>query len=625
MINEFWRLWRRQWFKRTVISVAVIVVALSLKAWSVYQAPNEPAPGSTQALLVELDEQGHKWQKETQPVSQLFADLQDGKVEGVVLGQTRVYVKTQAGQRYSVSDAKGLVSERLVNEFAKEGSAPFPLTSVPLSGFDLGRLVGIVFNTLLVGLIAYMVIPLLKTLLPFDVHRGGTDLTFNDVVGCHGAKEALLDIIQASEMRRAYRDAGARPPKGVLLVGPPGVGKTQLAKALATECGMNFISATGSDFTKSIVGQGVMTVRQLFNTARRNTPCIVFIDEMDGIGKRTQGGDAVATENNRIINRMLVEMDGFSSTEGIYVIGATNFIGSVDPAMLREGRFDRIVEIAPPNNDERLELLELYTGKLNNLGLMNLDDVSRRCIGLTPAAIAAVVNLAAVRSVRAGSRTITQEHLLQAIETHRIGEVRVGAYAMTDEVRRRVSIHEAGHAVANVLLGLGQLEKVSLLPRGQALGVTLVTPAEDRRLVTRTQLEREMQMLLAGRVAERIVLGDESSGAADDLHRATEIAIAMAAEFGMAGMGQMASARALRAASIPLSAEQMVKSANRLLEAADCACEKMLVEIKPALLQIAESLNEKEEILGEEVEGILALVQRSPASEQGLQLAVNKG
>ncbi|HGM8089287.1 TPA: AAA family ATPase [Pseudomonas aeruginosa] len=409
-------------------------------------------------------------------------------------------------------------------------------------------------------------------------------------------------------MRKAYQKAGAKPPKGVLLVGPPGTGKTLLAKALATECGLNFIAATGSDFTKPMVGAGVLAVRQLFRTARENAPCIVFIDEIDGIGARRQGGDAVETENNRIINRFLVEMDGFDNSKGVYVIGATNFGASLDPAMMREGRFDRTVEITAPNHLERLELLQLYSSKLN-LGDVDLDEVSRRCMGLSPAAIAAVVNLAAIRSVRVGNSTINQENLLKAIEIHRMGEVSSGGACTTESVRRRVAVHEAGHAVATVLLDLGKLEKVSLLPRGNALGVTMITPEEERRLVSKTQLERELQMLLAGRLAERLILGDVSSGAADDLHRASEIALAMVTDYGMSPTSIL-SLKAVRSANVGHTKVDPVAAANELLMLAERDFSKILREAQDQLEEIADVVFEQEEVSGETVEQILAPVKK---------------
>ncbi|HGM7876970.1 TPA: AAA family ATPase [Pseudomonas aeruginosa] len=607
-MHKFWRLWRHTWFKCTVIVAAAAAVYGGVIGFEHYSEPNTPVAGSTQALLSELDENSREWTKERQPASRLFSDLQDSKVSGVVIGSSMVFVKTKDSERYSVNDVKGVIGDRLLLENGKGGAEVFPLTTTPEVIINLSRILGQVGNVVLLGLLIFILKPLLETLFPVKVVRGGTDVSFKDVVGCHTAKEALFDIIQSTEMRKAYQKAGAKPPKGVLLVGPPGTGKTLLAKTLATECGLNFIAATGSDFTKPLVGAGVLAVRQLFKTARENAPCIVFIDEIDGIGARRQGGDAVETENNRIINRFLVEMDGFDNSKGVYVIGATNFGASLDPAMMREGRFDRTVEITAPNHQERLELLQLYSSKLN-LGDVDLNEVSRRCMGLSPAAIAAVVNLAAIRSVRVGNSTINQENLLKAIEIHRMGEVSSGGACVSESVRRRVAVHEAGHAVATVLLDLGRLEKVSLLPRGNALGVTMITPEEERRLVSKTQLERELQMLLAGRLAERLILGDVSSGAADDLHRASEIALAMVADYGMSPISIL-SLKAIRSANIAQTKGDPVAAANELLMQAERDFSKILREAKEQLEEIADVVFEQEEVSGETVEQILAPVKK---------------
>lgn len=622
-MHKFWRLWRHTWFKYTVIVAAVAGVYGGLTGFEHYSEPNTPVAGSTQALLSELNDNNYDWRKERQPASRLFTDLQDSKVSGVVIGNSMVFVKTKDSERYSVNDVKGVIGDRLLLENGKGGAEVFPLTTIPEGGINLGRILGYLGNVAMLGLLVFILKPLLETLFPVKVVRGGTDVSFKDVVGCHTAKEALFDIIQSTEMRKAYQKAGAKPPKGVLLVGPPGTGKTLLAKALATECGLNFIAVTGSDFTKPLVGAGVLAVRQLFKTARENAPCIVFIDEIDGIGARRQGGDALDTENNRIINRFLVEMDGFDNSKGVYVIGATNFGASLDPAMMREGRFDRTVEISAPNHHERLELLRLYSSKLN-LGEVDLDEISRRCMGLSPAAIAAIVNLAAIRSVRVGVSAINQENLLKAIEIHRMGEVSNGGACASDSVRRRVAVHEAGHAVATVLFDLGKLEKVSLLPRGNALGVTMITPKEERRLVGKTQLEREMQMLLAGREAERLILGDVSSGAADDLHRASEIALAMVTDYGMSPTS-IVSLKAIRSASIAMTKLDPVAAANDLLMLAERDISKLLREVKVELEEITDVVFEEEEVSGETVEMILASTKKRLLGESTDSKAVAIG
>jgi cell division protease FtsH len=434
---------------------------------------------------------------------------------------------------------------------------------------------------------------------------------FSDVIGAGEAKHALQDIVDYLKDPRRYRDIGARAPCGVLMLGGPGVGKTLLAKALAGECGARFIATNGSEFTSKFYGVGVQKVKKLFETARKNAPCILFIDEIDGIAKRTSSGAGPAeSESNRIINQLLVEMDGFEANEGVIVVGATNLEDNLDEALLREGRFDRRVHVKLPDVRDRSAIFRLYTGKLRTEGTIDHEQLSRLTTGLSPATIAHIVNHAALVAARAGSRSVTMGHLMEAIETTRIGELNGAERALGERERRYIAVHEAGHALVSAVLGYGKVEKVTILPRGGALGVTLVTQEEDQTLVLRSDMEKHIQMLLGGRNAELAVFDEASSGASQDLQQASKLALDMVGRYGFGQDGALFSIGALPAQHASRQVAAAVRQANQLLEGLNLKCQQIMRAHRDALDAIAEELLAHETVSGERVQALIA--QRAP-------------
>jgi cell division protease FtsH len=358
--------------------------------------------------------------------------------------------------------------------------------------------------------------------------------TFADVAGYFGVKQEISEVVEFLKTPGRYKDIGALIPKGILLVGPPGTGKTMLARAVAGEAGVPFFSVSGSDFMEMFVGVGASRVRDLFATARKQSPAIVFIDEIDSIGrKRGAGVGGGHDEREQTLNQMLNEMDGFDPTEGVVVIAATNRPDVLDPALLRPGRFDRQIVVPLPDLDERLPILQVHSKDKPLDPSVNLEMVARGTPGMSGADLANLVNESALHAVRRHSVTIGMEDFENARDRVLMGQQRDTMVLMDDE-RERIAFHESGHALlAYVLDKTDPLHKITIIPRGMALGVTMTLPEEDRHIMSRQHLEDSLCMRMGGRVAELLVYGDLSTGAADDLQRNTELARRMVREWGM--------------------------------------------------------------------------------------------
>ena len=358
--------------------------------------------------------------------------------------------------------------------------------------------------------------------------------TFADVAGYFGVKQEISEVVEFLKTPARYKDIGALIPKGILLVGPPGTGKTMLARAVAGEAGVPFFSVSGSDFMEMFVGVGASRVRDLFATARKQSPAIVFIDEIDSIGrKRGAGVGGGHDEREQTLNQMLNEMDGFDPTEGVVVIAATNRPDVLDPALLRPGRFDRQIVVPLPDLDERLPILQVHAKEKPLDPTVNLAMVARGTPGMSGADLANLVNEAALHAVRRNSITIGMEDFENARDRVLMGQQRDTMVLMDDE-RERIAFHESGHALlAYVLDKTDPLHKITIIPRGMALGVTMTLPEEDRHIMSRQHLEDSLCMRMGGRVAELLFYGDLSTGAADDLQRNTELARRMVREWGM--------------------------------------------------------------------------------------------
>lgn len=367
------------------------------------------------------------------------------------------------------------------------------------------------------------------------------EVTFDDVAGIDEAVEELREVVDFLKNPERYHRLGGRIPKGVLLVGPPGTGKTLLAKAVAGEAGVPFFSLSGSDFVEMFVGVGAARVRDMFQQAEQRAPCIVFIDELDALGK-TRGSGQIGghDEREQTLNALLVEMDGFGTNSGIIIMAATNRPETLDPALLRPGRFDRHVLVDRPDVSGREEILEVHLQKIKVDEDVNVKQVAAITSGFVGADLANIVNEAALLAARNGKKAVGMVELNEAVERSSAG-LEKKSRIMQPEEKLRVAYHESGHAlVAYSLPNTDPVHKVSIIPRGlAALGYTMQRPEQDRFLMTKSELESRIQVLLAGTVAEEMVFEDISSGAQNDLERCTEIARSMVMDFGMSRLGRV--------------------------------------------------------------------------------------
>jgi cell division protease FtsH len=367
------------------------------------------------------------------------------------------------------------------------------------------------------------------------------DITFEDVAGIDEAVEELREVVEFLKTPEKYQMLGGRIPKGVLLVGPPGTGKTLLAKAVAGEAGVPFFSLSGSDFVEMFVGVGAARVRDMFQQAEQKAPCIIFIDELDALGKtRGSGNIGGHDEREQTLNALLVEMDGFNSNSGVIVMGATNRPETLDAALLRPGRFDRHVLVDRPDVAGRVEIIEVHLQNIKVDADVDVRALAAITSGFVGADLANMVNEAALLAARKGQKVVTMADFNEAVERSSAG-LEKKSRIMQDEEKLRVAYHEAGHAiVASSLPNTDPVHKVSIIPRGlAALGYTMQRPEQDRFLMTQGELESRIQVLLGGTVAEEITFSDISSGAQNDLERATEIARSMVMDFGMSRLGRI--------------------------------------------------------------------------------------
>ena len=367
------------------------------------------------------------------------------------------------------------------------------------------------------------------------VAESGNKTTFKDVAGCDEAKEELAEIIDFLKAPQKFRDIGGRIPKGVLLVGPPGTGKTLLARAVAGEAGVAFFQISGSDFVEMFVGVGAARVRDLFAEAAKRSPCIVFIDELDAIAK-SRGGNYMPTNDEReqTLNQILVEMDGFDNHSGVILMAATNRPEVLDPAILRPGRFDRQIVVDRPDVKGREEILRVHARGVKMDPSIDFKTIASRTPGISGADLANIVNEAALLAVRKGQTVVTKDCFEDAIDRVVAGLARKNR-VISEQEKRTIAIHEVGHAlVARYTPGADKVHRISIIPRTSgALGFTLQVPAEDRHLLTKGQLKNLIRVLLGGRAAEKIIIGEVTAGAQDDLRRASDIVRRMIGEFGM--------------------------------------------------------------------------------------------
>jgi cell division protease FtsH len=458
------------------------------------------------------------------------------------------------------------------------------------------------------------------------------DVTFNDVAGVDEAKQELVEVIDFLKEPGKFTHLGGKMPKGILLVGPPGTGKTLLAKAVAGESHVPFFSMSGSEFVEMFVGLGAARVRDLFEQAKQKAPCIIFIDELDALGKaRGFGSFGGHDEREQTLNQLLVEMDGFDPNVGVILMAATNRPEILDPALLRPGRFDRHILVDRPDKKGREEILNVHLKKVTVARDLDIEKIAAMTPGMVGADLANLVNEAALLAVRRGKKEVTMSEFQEAVERVMAGLEKKNRLINKEE-RKIVAYHELGHAlVALSLPGTDPVHKISIIPRGiAALGYTMQVPTEDRFLMKRTELLNKIATLLGGRAAEEIVFGDISTGAHNDLSKATDIARSMVKEYGMsATMGQVYFSRE----KSPLFLEAGMQGGAEYSEATAETIDKEIKEIisvqykraldilgekKDVMDKGAEVLLEKEKIEGEELKALMGLTG-TPSPDAGIQ------
>ncbi len=444
-------------------------------------------------------------------------------------------------------------------------------------------------------------------------------VTFADVAGAEEAKQELEEVVEFLKHPKKFNDLGARIPKGVLLFGPPGTGKTLLARAVAGEAGVPFFSISGSDFVEMFVGVGASRVRDLFEQAKKSAPCIVFIDEIDAVGRQRGAGlGGGHDEREQTLNQLLVEMDGFGVNEGIIIIAATNRPDILDPALLRPGRFDRHIVVDKPDVKGRQEILKVHTKGKPVDKEANLEVLARRTPGFTGADLSNLVNEAALLSARRNKKRIGMEELEESVERVVAGPERKSK-VISEKDKKLTAYHEAGHALVGMLLpNADPVHKVSIIPRGRAGGYTLMLPKEDRNYATRSELTEQLRTLLGGRVAEAVILEEISTGAQNDLERATELARKMICEFGMSEVlgpitfGRRQDTQVFLGRDISRDrnyseevAYSIDKEVRRLIEEAYEKTEQLLRENVAKLHLIASALIERETLEASELEQLM--------------------
>ena len=442
-----------------------------------------------------------------------------------------------------------------------------------------------------------------------------------DVAGVDEAKDELLEVIEFLKTPEKFTRIGGRIPKGVLLVGPPGTGKTLLARAIAGEAAVPFFSISGSEFVEMFVGVGAARVRDLFENAKGKAPCIIFIDELDALGKARGTGPMAHEEREQTLNQLLVEMDGFDPRVGVIILAATNRPEILDQALLRAGRFDRQVLVDRPDRSGREAILQIHSKAVKLADDVALDKIAAMTPGMVGADLANVINEAALLAVRRNRETVEQADLEEAVERVVAG-LEKKSRVLSKEERKRVAHHEVGHAlVAMMIPGSDPVQKISIIPRGiAALGYTMQLPTEDRYLLTRTELEGRIAVLLGGRVAEELIFGEASTGAADDLQKATNIAKRMIKDY---GMSETLGTVALEPSGQPIfltpnepasretyseeTAKEIDQEVRRLIDSQQTRVQALLTELKPVLIQGAEKLLAEEVMSGESLQELLRI------------------
>lgn len=498
-------------------------------------------------VLVSVFSRGFNSSKEIS-VNKLINYIEDNDVKTVTRQGNNVIITTKKGEDTFSTYLPDDLSENFYDDYIKEKveSGNIELKARPLQDNSKiwNTLINVLFFAFTVFVVWYLFIGQMQkgggnSAANFGksrakLYKENTNVDFDDVAGLKEEKEELQEIVDFLKNPKKYIEIGARIPKGVLLVGPPGTGKTYLSKAVAGEAGVPFFSISGSDFVEMYVGVGASRVRDLFKDAKKNAPCIIFIDEIDAVGrKRGAGLGGGHDEREQTLNQLLVEMDGFGKNEGIIVMAATNRPDILDPAILRPGRFDRRVYIGVPDVREREAILKVHTKNKKLAPDVDLNSIAKSTTGFTPADLENLTNEAALLAAREDKKFITPDIFDEATIKVVAGPEKKSAVVIEKE-RVLTAYHEAGHAIVSRLLpDTDPVHMITIVPRGRAGGFTSFVPEEDRSYVTKNEMKHEIITLLGGRCAEHLILNDISTGASNDIERATKIARAMITQYGM--------------------------------------------------------------------------------------------
>ena len=565
-----------------------------------------------------------KWQTQmtAQEISytEFLKMVEDGKVESVDLGSQQIDItpKPDKNEIIPVTYYTGYVGDQDLVSTLKEAG-------VEIKGEIPDNTAGWIYN-----IVSFLLpIVILWVLLGFLMKRMGggamgvgkntakvyvekkTGVTFKDVAGQDEAKESLQEVVDFLHNPRKYTQIGAKLPKGALLVGPPGTGKTLLAKAVAGEAGVPFFSLAGSDFVEMFVGVGASRVRDLFKEAQKQAPCIIFIDEIDAIGKSRDTRYGGNDEREQTLNQLLAEMDGFDTSKGLLILAATNRPEVLDKALLRPGRFDRRIIVDKPDQKGRLETLKVHSKDVKMDQTVDLDAIALASAGLVGSDLANIINEAAINAVKHGRAFVNQSDLFEAFEIVAVGGKEKKDRTMSDQERKIVSYHEVGHAmVAALQKNTEPVQKITIVPRTMgALGYTLQTPEEEKFLQTKDELLAKIRTYMAGRAAEELVFQSATSGASNDIEMATRIARAMVTQYGMSeefGMMSLESVENHYLDGRPVlncgeeTAAQIDKVVQKMIKDAYDEATRLLVENREILDRISDHLYEKETITGKE-------------------------
>ncbi|MBI3577325.1 ATP-dependent zinc metalloprotease FtsH [Candidatus Gottesmanbacteria bacterium] len=565
------------------------------------------------------------------PLSTLITDVKAGKVEGIEVEESRLTVKLKGGEQYSSHKEP---QESLVRQLESAGVDPKSV-EIKVKDLSVGQIwVGLISNVL------PLVLTVLFFLFIFRQARGAQDslfsfgqsrarifskdlpkITFADVAGVDDAKKELEEVVDFLKNPGKYKLLGARTPKGVILVGPSGTGKTLLAKAMAGEAKTAFYSIAGSEFMEMLVGVGAARVRDLFAQAKKNAPAIIFIDEIDAIGRmRSVGIMGGHDEREQTLNQILVEMDGFEPNTTVLIVAATNRGDLLDPALLRPGRFDRRVVLDLPDMAGRKDILAIHAKGKPFASLVDWDKVAKRTVGFSGADLENMLNEAAILAARENKKEIDMKDLEEAATKVKLGPEK--KRLQTDQDRKMTAYHEAGHAVVNFYSpNLDPVHRISIVSRGHALGFTMAPPEKDRLHETKSRLIEEIAMTMGGRAAEQLIFHEMTSGAANDIDQATRIARFMVTEFGMSDLGpvnfgpQMDVTEWGKSFMEPSQVSQEMQGAidrevKKLLDAGYVRAQEILKKYRKKLDVIAAELVKKETLEGEEFATLMGGVKK---------------